>query len=60
MLVQKLTVLLRKVSSLTYTISDPQFLCRKYTTLNNYTGGVEGARGKDRLDESKNHIQESY
>lgn len=51
MLVQKLTVLLRKVRGFAYMISDPQFLHRKYTTLNNYNGQ---GRGK-RLNEGKNH-----
>lgn len=37
-------------------ISDPQFLHRKYTTLNNYNG-----QGRcKRLNEGKNHRQENY
>lgn len=56
MLVQKLTVLLQKVRGFAYMISDPQFLHRKYTTLNNYNGQ---GRGK-RLNEGKNHGQENY
>jgi len=54
---EKKITLVQKVTSLAYTISDPQFLHRKYTTLNNYIGGVEGVRGKDRLNEGKNHRQ---
>lgn len=49
--IQKLTVLLRKVKSFAYTISDPQFLHRKYTTLNNYKGQGTGKR----LNEGKKH-----
>lgn len=51
MLVQNLTVLLKKVKSFAYTISDPQFLHRKYTTLSNCKGQ---GRGK-RLNEGKKH-----
>lgn len=43
-LVQKLTVLLRKVKTFGYTISEPQFLHRKYTTLNKYKGQDKGKR----------------
>lgn len=36
------------------TASDLQFLSGKYTILSNYTGGMEGARGKDTLQKGKN------
>lgn len=56
MLIQKLTVLLWKVKSFAYIISDPQFLHRKYKALNNCKGQ---GRGK-RLNEGKKHGWENY